>query len=467
MRELLAGQRDQVCLEYPCHSPAERRWFEMRATRFNTSGGSWLVVAHEDITSRKLAEQALQETRELAVAARYEEQERLREAERRREIAEGLGDVLAALNSNQFLEEVLDLIAAQARRLFDTRAVGIYSLEAEVGTLAIEASKGLLITYVAGSDIPIGHESLRQAMVSSQPVAVPDVTTFPSDVGVLGSDVQHQVSAGSWADLYRAWLAVPIVSKDQVYGGMLLYYAEPRVFFEDDVELAVAFADQAALAVENSRLRDQIERAAASAERDRLARDLHDAVTQTLFSASLIAEAMPRIWESRPEEARRGLEELRHLTRGALAEMRTMLVELRPAALTEKPLDELLRHLTEAMTSRTRVPITLTVEGNSSLKPVLQVALYRITQEALNNVAKHAGASQATVDLHCRSGYVALNISDDGCGFDPGDIRPDRIGMGIMRERAESVGAVLEIDSQPGRGTRVLVNWLDMRGETA
>ena len=464
MRELLAGQRDRSYLEYPCHSPDESRWFEMRATRFNTSSGAWLVIAHEDITSRKLAEQALQETRELAVVVRYEEQERLREAERRRDIAEGLGDVMAALNSNQSLEKVLNLIATQARRLLDTRAVGIYSLGAEVGTLAVEASKGLLITYVAGSDIPIGHESLRQAMVSSQPVAVPDVAMLPSDVGILASDVQHQASSGSWADLYRAWLAVPIVSKDQVYGGMLLYYAEPRVFCEDEVELAVAFADQAALAVENSRLRDQIKRAAASAERYRLARDLHDAVTQTLFSASLIAEAMPRVWESRPEEAQRGLEELRHLTRGALAEMRTMLVELRPAALTEKPLDELLRHLTEAMTSRTRVPITLTVEGDSSLNPVLQVALYRIAQEALNNVAKHAGASQATVDLHCRGGDVALDIRDDGCGFDPGDIRPDRIGMGVMRERAESVGAVLKIDSQPGRGTQVMVHWTDLRG---
>ena len=139
MRELLAGRRDRSYLEYPCHGPDERRWFEMRATRFNISSGSWLVVAHEDITSRKLAEQALQETRELAVAARYEEQERLREAERRRDIAEGLGDVLAALNSNKSLEEVLDLIATQARRLFDTRAVGIYSLEAEVGASAYQS----------------------------------------------------------------------------------------------------------------------------------------------------------------------------------------------------------------------------------------------------------------------------------------------------------------------------------------
>jgi two-component system nitrate/nitrite sensor histidine kinase NarX len=418
-----------------------------------------------DITERKRIEGAFHEAMEAAEAARNEEHERRQEAERRRQVAEGLGDVLTALNSNQSLEEVLDLIATQARQLLDTRAVGIYGLGAEVGTFAIEASKGLLITYVAGSNIPIGQESLRQAMVSSQPVAVPDVGTFPSDVGVLALDVRRRRSAGAWADLYRAWLAVPIVSKDEVYGGMLLYYAEPRMFSEDEIELAVVFADQAALAIQNSRLRDQIQQAAASAERGRLARDLHDAVTQTLFSASLIAEAMPRVWERHPEQGRSGLDELRQLTRDALAEMRTLLVELRPAALTEKPLDELLRQLTEATTSRTRVPIALAVEGDSSLEPGLQVALYRIAQEALNNIAKHARASQASVDLHCQPGRGALRISDDGCGFDANNVLPDRLGMGIMRERAEHAGANLRIKSQPGDGTQIIVNWQNMGEE--
>jgi PAS domain S-box-containing protein len=417
-----------------------------------------------DITERKRIEGALHEAMESAEAARHEERERRHEAERRRQVAEGLGDVLAALNSNQSLEGVLDLIATRARQLLDTRAVGIYRLGTEVGTFAIEASKGLLITYVAGSNIPIGQESLRQAMVSSQPVAAPDVAAFRSDVGVLALDARRRRSAGAWADLYRAWLAVPIVSKDEVYGGMLLYYAEPREFSEDEIDLAVAFADQAALAIQNSRLRDQIKWAAASAERGRLARDLHDAVTQTLFSASLIAEAMPRVWERQPEQAQSGLDELQRLTKGALAEMRTLLVELRPAALTEKPLDVLLRQLTEATTSRTRVPIALAVEGDISLEPGLQVALYRIAQEALNNIAKHARASQACVDLLCQAGRGTLRISDDGDGFDVGDILPDRLGMGVMRERAEDAGATLSIESQPGNGTQVVVNWQNTGG---
>ncbi len=214
-----------------------------------------------------------------------------------------------------------------------------------------------------------------------------------------------------------------------------------------------------ALAIENARLREQSELAAATAERDRLARDLHDAVTQTLFSASLIAEAMPHVWRRNPEEGERGLAELRQLTRGAAAEMRTMLVELRPAALTEKPLDELLRHLTEAMTSRTRIPIALTVGGSDLLPPDVQIAMYRIAQEALNNVAKHAGASRASVDLENQADQAALRIEDNGCGFELENVLPDCFGLNIMHERAEGIGADLRIVSQPGDGTKVVVNW--------
>jgi PAS domain S-box-containing protein len=467
LRRFMAGESiidEELQMEKADGTPI---WISLTVNAVRDAGGN-IVESRSmvvDITERKRIEGALHEAMESTEAARREEHERRQEAERRRQVAEGLGDVLAALNSNQSLEEVLDLIASRARQLLDARAVGIYGLGTEVGTFAVEASKGLLITYVAGSNIPIGQESLRQAMVSSQPVAVPDVTAFPSDVGVLALDVRRRRSAGTWADLYRAWLAVPIVSKDEVYGGMLLYYAEPRMFSEDEIDLAVAFAGQAALAIQNSRLRDQIQRAAASAERGRLARDLHDAVTQTLFSASLIAEAMPRVWERQPEQGRNGLDELQRLTKGALAEMRTLLVELRPAALTEKPLDVLLRQLTEATTSRTRVPVALAVEGDISLESGLQVALYRIAQEALNNIAKHARASQASVELFCEAGRGTLRVSDDGCGFDVNNVLPDRLGMGVMRERAEGAGATLRVRSQPGDGTQVIVNWQNTGGD--
>jgi PAS domain S-box-containing protein len=215
---------------------------------------------------------------------------------------------------------------------------------------------------------------------------------------------------------------------------------------------------------ERVRADGQREEAAAAAERDRLARDLHDAVTQSLFSVSAIAEALPSVWERDQAAARRGLEELRQLTQGTLAEMRALLLELRPAALTEQRLDVLLHQLSEAMTGRTRVPVTTQVTGACSLPTEVRIALYRITQEALNNIVKHARASRAAAHLDCRPGHARLRISDDGRGFDPEAIPPGRLGMSIMRERAQAIGALFRIESQPGQGTSILVDWQGMQG---
>ena len=394
-------------------------------------------------------------------AQRNNEEERWRESERRRQIAESLRDILTALNSDQTLEKILDLIAAQARQLLETQAVGIYRLESDVDGWTVEAARGLLVTYVAGFNVPIGQDTLRQAILSRGPVIGHRPRTVHREGEAMPLTQASSPTASSWPRWYRAWLAVPIITKSEVYGGMLLYYSEPRALSEEEIQLAISFCDQAALAIENARLRERVEQTAATAERERLARELHDAVTQTLFSASVIAEAMPRIWFEYPEERERGIEELQHLTRGALAEMRTLLVELRPTALTEKPLGELLGHLAAAVSGQTRVPIQLTVEGDTMLEPERQVALYRIAQEALNNMAKYARASQAWVGLRCGAASGQLEVADDGCGFDveAATAAPERLGLGIMRERAEAIGAHFAVESLPGQGTRVCVRW--------
>jgi signal transduction histidine kinase/ligand-binding sensor domain-containing protein len=211
--------------------------------------------------------------------------------------------------------------------------------------------------------------------------------------------------------------------------------------------------------------------AAVAAERSRLARELHDAVTQLLFSASLIAEALPGIWENDVEEGRELLAELRRLSRGALAEMRTLLLELRPAALTETRLAELLHQLAEAAAGRTDVSVKVKEDGEPSLPRDVHVALYRIAQEALNNVIKHAHAKHAEISLRCTPygggedgrQQVTLSVRDDGRGFDPARMPPDHMGLGIIRERADRIGAELGIESQTGRGTEVMVRWIGPR----
>jgi signal transduction histidine kinase len=219
------------------------------------------------------------------------------------------------------------------------------------------------------------------------------------------------------------------------------------------------------LATSFNRMTGRLHEVAASEERRRLARDLHDAVSQSLFSVSLIAEVLPRIYEKDPAAGRERLEELRQLTRGALAEMRMLLLELRPAALAETSLPDLLRQLGEAVIGRARIPVDVELDTSASGPPDVNVALYRIAQETLNNTVKHAGAGRARIELSGSRSEgeqsLTLVVADDGCGFDPDDVRAGRLGLGIMAERAESIGAHLDIDSAPGEGTRVTVVWVE------
>lgn len=198
---------------------------------------------------------------------------------------------------------------------------------------------------------------------------------------------------------------------------------------------------------------------AVTADRTRLARDLHDAVTQTLFSASLTAEVLPDLWDMDVEEAKRSTEELRQLTRGALAEMRTLLLELRPATLTQTRLGDLIKQLCEAFIGRSRLPIKLNIDGDCKLPPEVQVACYRIAQESLNNVFKYARATQVDVNLFLSPACVRFVVCDNGIGFDTAIIKPTSLGMRIMRERAEAIGADFRVSSTPGTGTCVEVTW--------
>ena len=250
---------------------------------------------------------------------------------------------------------------------------------------------------------------------------------------------------------------LPLQIRDRKLGVLVIIGAPESSFTTNQLALFKSIADQLSVAIENAYLYEKAEDVAIASERNRLARELHDAVTQTLFSASLIADVLPRIWERDQEQGRARLEELRELTRGALAEMRTLLLELRPATLTESSLADLLRQLTQAFGGRSRLLIELVVEGERPLPPEIQVALYRIAQEALNNIAKHAGASQVILKLSFSSQAVKLSIQDDGRGFDQSDAPLNSLGLGIMQERAQKIGAELTINSQIGEGTIVTV----------
>jgi len=263
----------------------------------------------------------------------------------------------------------------------------------------------------------------------------------------------------TYPEQIRSFIHVPILVEGQVFGIFNVNYHKPHAFSDDDVRLVTAIAQRAASAIENARLYQQAQQAATLEERQRLARELHDAVTQTLFSASIIADVLTRLWKTNPEEAQRRTQELRELTRGAMAEMRTLLLELRPIALMEASLNDLIQQLAEATTGRARVPVNMSAVVECDLPLDVKIAFYRIAQEALNNTSKHANASQVDVRLCCQPQGAELCIHDDGVGFDINCVLPDNLGLSIMRERAEAIGAHLTIHSQPQAGTEVIVTW--------
>jgi PAS domain S-box-containing protein len=199
-------------------------------------------------------------------------------------------------------------------------------------------------------------------------------------------------------------------------------------------------------------------RKAAEAERQRLARNLHDAVSQTLWTASLIADVLPTVWDKDRVKGEQNLRELRQLTQGALAEMRMLLLELRPAALKETKLHELLQHLAEAFVSRKEIEISVSAEP---VDPPIDVKLayYRVMQEALNNISRHARATKVTIELTSTETELILKIADNGKGFDVDLAAPGRMGLSIMRERAAMIQAKLAIDSKLNLGTTITVRW--------
>ena len=268
---------------------------------------------------------------------------------------------------------------------------------------------------------------------------------------------------------------VPLNLRGSVIGflGVELHDKERTITGEETTLLGIISFDIAKL-IEDSHQFEQTKALITAEERNRLARDLHDSVTQVLFSANLLAEVLPKIWRRDPEQGLQRLDKLQGLTRGALAEMRTMLLELRPAAVINTPLDELLAQLTEAITSRSGLPFHLFIEKIPSLPENVQTSYYRIAQEALNNVVKHAQANHVSVSLSATPltpnatgearHEVNLVIQDDGVGFSSTMDHSDRLGIGIMEERAEAIQASFSLESKLGYGTQVSLTWSNGSG---
>ena len=371
----------------------------------------------------------------------------LRDLERRTGQLRAINEMGRQISAMLQLESLLPQVAVSLRETFQYHAVRIILIDQDSGAFVVRASS------VANAGTPDQGSADAPSSGIVGLAAETGETQVTGDVSPDGSCVGAEARAGKMAEL-----AVPIKIAGRTVGVLHIESVQANPFDEVDLATATTLSDQLAVALENARLYEEAQQLATTQERQRLARELHDAVTQTLFSASLVAEVLPRLWEKDPAEGRRRLEEIRQLTRGALAEMRMLLLELRPEVLAETGLADLLERLKEATTGRAKLPVFLSIEGRCTVPPYVQVAFYRIAQEALNNVIKHSRATEVRIDLSCHGESAQLNISDNGTGFDTGR-STGHLGLRIMGERAESCDASLRIESELGNGTRVTVIW--------
>ncbi|HET7090279.1 MAG TPA: PAS domain S-box protein [Anaerolineae bacterium] len=413
-------------------------YVEVRGTAFTYQSRRCLLGVVRDVSQRVQAEQLLQQR----VEARTREQSTLLE------ISQTLASALE-LKPGLILDQLRVLVEYTHAMLFALEDSALVALTVR-GPQRLEQAMPFRIRLD-------GPETLAALFNGERPNRIADVWSADPAAQFLRSLLTDQ--AAVLLEGVKAWMWVPLAVKGRVIGVVSVAHTTPDTFTTQHADLALTIANQAAVAMVNAELHEQAQTLAALQERQRLARNLHDAVNQSLFSAGLIAEVLPRLWERDPDEGRRSLEDLRRLTRGALAEMRALLAELRPSVLTDTDLGDLLRQLGNALTGRTNIPVAVTVVGQRALPADVQVAFYRVCQEGLSNIAKHATANQVAIHLQVDAGAVELRIRDDGCGFDPRHVSPGRSGLSIMRERAEAVGAVLLVTSQPDHGTEIALRW--------
>ena len=414
---------------------------EWRVTVFDFLNRTCLLGVVRDVSKRIQAEQRLNQR----VETRSHEQATL-------------------LNISHTLASTLELqpglILDQLREIIEYNHAGLFSLEhstftalAMRGTPQLEQAPPIQIHLT-------DPKALKELFNEHRPIRIADAWSDepqPSSLRLLLAEGAAVLLEGM-----QSWMWVPLAVRGRVIGGVGVAHQKRNFFTSHHADLALSVANQAAITMINAELYGHAQELAVLEERQRLARNLHDAVNQSLFSAGLIAEVLPRLWDQDQAEARHSLEDLRKLTRGAMAEMRALLAELRPSTLTDAELGDLLRLLSNSFIGRTNIPATLTVKGQGVLPAEVQVAIYRLCQEALNNVAKHAEASSVEIVLKQDESSVELNIRDNGKGFDPEQIESGHYGLSMMHERAEAVGVQLSIISQPGKGTELTIHWKDI-----
>lgn len=386
-----------------------------------------LTCAATDITERKQL---------------YDQMRRsLSESESIQRIAKGLLQRIG-------LDEVLQIICAEATQLTGATGSAVLLLE-EDGWLRVTKSEGS--PAYSHNRLPVSGSFAGRAFQTGEHVWV-DLRGGDPDENV------HQLEGYQWIHGLVSLLAVPLKVDTKVIG-VLNILNKPNEITQEDMRIIHLFADQAAIIIEHIRLQYQAEQLAVLEERQRLARELHDSVTQALYSVTLYADAARMAFSAQKwESLESNLQEVRNMSREAMYDMRLLVFELRPFMLETEGLVSALRARLAAVEGRSGLKTKVLVENERRLPIKLEEELYRIAQEALNNVVKHAGATQVQVQLTYDESTVSMEMRDDGKGFAPEDVsQSGGFGLQGIQERVQQLGGALNIESAPQRGTRLSV----------
>lgn len=411
---------------------------EVLGTRFTFKGKPHLLGVVRDITEQVQAYQVLEQ----------------RVEERTRELATLL-EVSQKVASTLELKPLLGLILEQLRIVTDYTRSSIFAHEGtEIrlvesrasGAQPIERGLGMRFSVIQGA-------AIWEIISRGEPVIIGDVRGDSALAHVLQAVVGEHLQT-TFSDI-RSWLAVPLALKDRVIGMLTLSRHEPHYYTERHAKLALAFASQAAVAIENARLYERAQAVAALEERQRLARELHDSVSQALYGIALGVRTGRVLLDKDPSRAGEPLDYALSLAEAALTEMRALIFELRPESLEQEGLVAALEKQAAALRARhgLTVETTLSVEPDRPIE--IKQALYRIAQEALQNMLKHAHAKRVDLRLEDGPAGLILEVCDDGVGFDPSHSFPGHLGLRSMRERMAGLGGSLTIESAPGSGTCV------------
>jgi signal transduction histidine kinase len=351
-----------------------------------------------------------------------------------------------AVTSHLSVREVLRTILGSAQRLLDAEyaALGVPDDHGSFGEfLAVGVSDA---QWAAIGPVPRQHGLLGTMLKSTEPVRLADIRNHPHFEGWPAAHPQMS-----------DFLGMPIVDGDEVLGELFLANKRaPGGFTEEDEELLKLLAAHAALAIVNARLYERSRELSIVAERARIARELHDAVAQKLFSLRLTAEAADTLLPGDPDGAARQLATVKQLARDSADELRAIVVGLRPTDLAGDGLDVALRKQVDLLDRVHAATVAFEGPPLPQLDPPVEQAVYRVVQEALHNALRHADPRRVTVRARRADGRLVVEVADDGAGFDPGQAGAGRrLGLASMRERARAVGGRLTVRSAPGQGTTV------------